>query len=274
MKVNKKIIAFLAIIIILLISLNMEIKDIKDEKVNIDVLKIDIESIDDNTDRDITQILLTIDDIEDYYKLKNINKPILDFFININERNYSYIKLFEEYIDFYNLDTEKYLEDKYSNKRNLFYEIIDIKESNDKYIVDLIYKEENKDTIYNKTFTTDGELILDDAFLYRKTIDEITEYKGIIIEVKESLVFENKEIFKIIIKNNTNETFVVKDDKYGIYALKGNNKYYHENTYQLKNDYRIYPNSEKDLYITFNNLNHPEKIYLIINNGEEILIYK
>ena len=208
-----------------------------------------------------------------YSSAKRINYDIAIYFKNLNDKRLDNIKLFPEYMEFLGVSTSEYLDLKYKTDDLYFYEIVDIEEMREynKILVKLKHKYENSEGIFFETFSLGDGFILDEAYLFVKEIDELVNYKGIDFLVDSKAIFNDKAIYKVIVKNNGKDTFFIDDDKYGFYAIQDINKYYHR--FELGNitSYRVQPYTEKTLFICFDNLRGEADVYVKIG-GKEILL--
>lgn len=268
---KKKIIIILLFIIILGISsYGVFFQGEKDE---VETKKINFKNINEEiTEIDITDILLRIKDKKDYFKNKKINYPLMLFFNNVNSKQFEEIEVYPEYKAFIGDSLSEYFSFKYDKDGPLFYEIIDINKKDDKYIVKIKYKVEKNEKISYATFSTDGRYVLDKPFLKIVNINQQTTKENVEVFIESKAVFEDGEMYKIKVKNNGSSDFIINDGQYGFYAIKNNNKYSHKLLNGTINDYKVYPHTEKNLYVIFENLRNPEKINIVLKEGEQFNI--
>ena len=216
------------------------------------------------TDKAIIKESYELVNNKEYSNIKKVNYNIAMFFKDLNNKNLDDIKLFPEYMDFLNLSSSEYLNYRYKVDDTLFYEILNIENMGEynKTLVKIKCKYENKEGTSFKVFSLEDEFILDEPFLFVKDIGEAVDYKDIIFSVEGKAIFNDKAIYKIIIKNNGKETFFIDDDKYGFHAAQEKNKYYHTLEFGDITSYRVYPNTENELYVCFNNLRGEAGVYV------------
>lgn len=208
-----------------------------------------------------------------YSSIKKTNYNIAMYYNNLNNKNFNNIKLFPEYIDFLNISSSEYLNSKYEIGSISFYEIIDMKNMGkyNKTLVKLKHKYENKKSFSFKTFSLEDNFILDEPFLFIKDINEVVKFKDVIFSVENKAVFDDKVIYNVIVKNNGEETFFIDNDKYGFYAIQGKNKYYHNLERGNITDYEVLPNTENNIYVSFDNLKGVADVYVKIKEKTILL---
>lgn len=214
---------------------------------------------------DIENIIEDQDKIVDL-SLKFINRPIMSFFKAINSKYFETNNIYPNYVEFYSLDDE-YLRDKYKSFNNIFYEIIGITKHENIFIVDVKYKEEDGGKVYRKTFSTDGEYFIDEPFIGIQKIDYSIEKEGYSFTVESKMVYRDRLVYKIYIKNNGEDIGTIDSGMYGFYGSDDLNRYYHKLIYE-SSDYTILPNGQNIYFVEFSSKSIDD---LFINiDGEEI----
>ncbi|MCQ4924845.1 hypothetical protein NE686_17215 [Tissierella carlieri] len=269
----KKTIGLILIIAIVGISIYMRIETTREEKElsNLNVEEVNVDKI-----KDETKYIDLEDTLENYDKdvnetLKSTNYPIMKFFKAVNNKDFKSIDVYPEYREFFSLE-EDFLKENYNELENLFYEITGIGRKDKILLIDVRYKEEDSDEVYSKTFSTDGRYLIDEAFIGISDLKSTTEEDSYKIVVEGKVIYKDREVYKIRIKNKAKETIKVDPGMYGFYAINDLNKYYHKLLYR-NSGYEVLPNGESLFYVEFPSrdigdvyINIMEKDVLIFRN--------
>lgn len=216
----------------------------KNELNNVSITELDIEKLQIN--KDLPDIKDTLSDYDVDLKTKTINYPIMKFFNYVNSKEYDKILIFPEYIDFFSSSNVMF--NKYDNLENVFYEIVSTEKINNIYFLNINFKEESSDKVYNRTFATDGTHVVDESFIRIEDLDILTGRDDYSISVKGRTIYKDKEVYKVKVINNGLNTLTINHDMYGFYALIDLNKHYHK-LLQGSSDYDILPNGESTYYV-------------------------
>lgn len=199
--------------------------------------------------------------------LKSINYPIMNFFRSVNNGDFEF-EVFPEYKEFFSL-SESINKEYYKEFDNLFYEITSYDKNNGKYLVDVRFTDDSINVI-DKVFTTDGNYVIDEAFLKVEDIDNIVEDEDYLIVVEKRLVYKDREVFRIRVENKTSNSINIDYGMYGFYAIDELNRYYHK-LLEGSSNYKILPKSEGLYFVEFSGKNNKD-IYMEIGE-KELMIY-
>lgn len=269
---NKNKLGFILIFFVLVISifsvvLNKNIKSNNDqENLKADKNMLDIE-------KEILREDYKLVNDKKYSEAKNVNYRIFMFFNNLNNETND-AKIFPDFLEFLDISPSEYLNLEYRNisEDMLFYEIIDIEkqEEYNKILVKTKHKYKGGKVTF-KEFSIGNDYIVDEPFLFAKDIKESVRANDIDFFIDSKAVFNDRVVYKINIKNNGKEIFIINEDMYSFYATRDKNKYYHNIEFGDITSYRIHPGTEKTLFIGFNNLKGMADVYININ-GRNLLL--
>lgn len=267
---NKNIIGVLLIILIITISIISFIYENKEELNKLPepaIIKAeDITSNDESSNFAKYQL-----EDRKSFEYKTINFPMYMFFKNINNKEFENIKIYPELKKFMSIE-ENYFKDKFNSENSYFYEIVDVEKIGLNYIYNVKYKTEGSNKVFIKNISSNGEYFFDDNYIKVDELNIKTITENIDITVESRAVFKNREIYKINMFNKSNENIILDDSLYGFYAIKDSNKYYHTLTKGSLESYRLYPNTNRVIYIEFKT-NGPKEVFININ-GDNVSIYK
>lgn len=226
------------------------------------------------TDREVLDESYKMATDKDFSNIKAINYNIAMFFYNLSNKNYDEININPEFLEFLGVSPSEYLTSKYRIDSVSLYEIAGVENMSEynKTLIKIKHKYEDKDNFSFKTFSLDNNMILDEPYLYLKDIKDSVVYEDIIFYIDSKVVFKDKTIYKINIKNNGNEIFYMDYDMYGFHAIQGMNKYHHKIYNGDFTSYRVHPRFENTLYIVFENLRGNASVYIKINGNNVLLI--
>lgn len=261
---NKNKIAIVMIVVILVITFFIKIKDLEQDDKQGPIIDDIHDLIDESKEVDITEAILRLEDEANSFKHKDSNYSIMNFFYNVNRGEFNNINIYPECVEFLSL-SDSYLKDKYDVGSNLIYQIIDVKKSDNKYIYDIKYKDEDSGAVKSRTFSSDGVYIIDEPFIKVEPMNENVDDDDLSIKIESKAIFEKYTIYKIGVFNKTNKEISIKSDMYGFYGTNGINKYSHELLGADSLSYQLYPGLENVLYVKFKTT---EKIKIFLNTDK------